>query len=47
VLDAIRPGAAAVFDDIPNNTCFDWECGDAKATAAAFKMRLMSPRSAW
>jgi aerobic carbon-monoxide dehydrogenase large subunit len=37
VLDAIRPGAAAVFDDIPGNTCFDWECGDAKATAAAFK----------
>ena len=32
VLDAIRPGAAAVFDDIPDNTCFDWECGDAKAT---------------
>ena len=36
VLDAIRPGAAAVFDEIPDNTCFDWECGDAKATAAAF-----------
>ena len=36
MLDAIRPGAAAVFDDIPNNTCFDWECGNAKATAAAF-----------
>ena len=27
---------AAVFDEIPDNTCFDWECGDAKATAAAF-----------
>ncbi len=36
MLDAIRPGAPAVFDDIPNNTCFDWECGDAQATAAAF-----------
>ncbi|HMN84705.1 MAG TPA: xanthine dehydrogenase family protein molybdopterin-binding subunit [Bauldia sp.] len=36
VLDAIRPGAAAIFDDIPDNTCFDWACGDAKATAAAF-----------
>ena len=36
VLDAIRPDAAAVFDDIPNNTCFDWECGDAAATAKAF-----------
>jgi carbon-monoxide dehydrogenase large subunit len=36
MLDAIRPGAPAVFDDIPNNTCFDWECGDAKATKAAF-----------
>ena len=32
-----KMGAAAVFDDIPDNTCFDWECGDAKATAAAFK----------
>src|SRR6516165_7200555 len=37
VLDAIRPGAAAVFDEIPNNSCFDWECGDAMATAAAFR----------
>jgi aerobic carbon-monoxide dehydrogenase large subunit len=36
MLDAIRPGAPAVFDDIPDNTCFDWECGDAAATAAAF-----------
>ncbi len=26
-----------MFDDIPDNTCFDWECGDAKATATAFK----------
>jgi carbon-monoxide dehydrogenase large subunit len=37
MLDAIRPGATAIFDDVPDNTCFDWECGDAKATAEAFK----------
>ncbi len=37
MLDAIRPGAPAIFDDIPDNTCFDWECGDAATTEAAFK----------
>ena len=37
MLDAIRPGAPAVFDEIPDNTCFDWECGDAKSTEEAFK----------
>lgn len=37
MLDAIRPGATAIFDEVPDNTCFDWECGDAKATAEAFK----------
>src|SRR5260221_863897 len=36
VLDAIRPGAAPVFDDIPDNTCFDLQCRDAQTTAAAF-----------
>ena len=24
MLDAIRPGATAIFDDVPDNTCFDW-----------------------
>jgi carbon-monoxide dehydrogenase large subunit len=37
VLDAIKPGAAAVFDDIPDNVCVDWELGDRHATEAAFK----------
>ncbi|HSW23312.1 MAG TPA: molybdopterin cofactor-binding domain-containing protein, partial [Burkholderiaceae bacterium] len=37
VLDALRPGAPAVFDDIPDNVCVDWEIGDRAATDAAFK----------
>lgn len=37
VLDAIKPGAAAVFDDIPDNVCVDWDLGDRSATEAAFK----------
>ncbi|MBN9021419.1 MAG: xanthine dehydrogenase family protein molybdopterin-binding subunit [Rhizobiales bacterium] len=37
MLDAIRPGAPAIFEEIPDNTCFDWECGDAKSTEEAFK----------
>ena len=37
VLDALKPGAPAVFDDIPDNVCVDWEIGDKAATAAAFK----------
>jgi len=36
VLDALRPGAPAVFDDIPGNLCCDWEIGDRKATDTAF-----------
>ncbi|MCW5624468.1 MAG: xanthine dehydrogenase family protein molybdopterin-binding subunit [Burkholderiales bacterium] len=36
VLDALKPGATAVFDDIPDNVCVDWEVGDAAATDAAF-----------
>jgi len=39
VLDAIRPGAAAVLTRFPNNTCFDWECGDAKATGCGVPQR--------
>jgi carbon-monoxide dehydrogenase large subunit len=37
VLDALKPGAPAVFDDIPDNICVDWEIGDKAATDAAFK----------
>jgi len=36
VLDAIKPGAPAVFDDIPGNVCVDWELGDKAATEAMF-----------
>jgi carbon-monoxide dehydrogenase large subunit len=36
VLEALRPGAPAVFDDIPDNLCCDWEIGDRRATDAAF-----------
>ncbi len=36
VMDALRPGAPAVFDDIPDNLCCDWEIGDRAATDAAF-----------
>ncbi len=34
---AIADGAAAVWDDAPDNICFDWELGDAAATDAAFE----------
>ena len=37
VLDALKPGAPAVFEDIPDNICCDWEVGDKHATEAAFK----------
>ena len=33
---AVRPGAAMVWADAPNNTCFEWERGDAAATDAVF-----------
>ncbi|MBI1396270.1 MAG: molybdopterin-dependent oxidoreductase [Betaproteobacteria bacterium] len=36
VLDALKPGAPVVFDDIPDNVCVDWEVGDALATERAF-----------
>lgn len=43
VLDAVvdaakatQPGAPLVFDDVPGNTCFDWELGDRQKTAEAF-----------
>jgi aerobic carbon-monoxide dehydrogenase large subunit len=36
--DAVAPGAAKLFDHIPNNVVFDWDndLGDAAATDAAF-----------
>jgi carbon-monoxide dehydrogenase large subunit len=37
VLDALKSGAPAVFQDIPDNICCDWEVGDRHATDAAFK----------
>ena len=35
--DAVREGAPAVWDEAPDNTCFDWEIGDRAATDAAFE----------
>ncbi|SKA11900.1 carbon-monoxide dehydrogenase large subunit [Enhydrobacter aerosaccus] len=36
VLEALRPGAPMLFDDVPGNLCCDWELGDAVATKQAF-----------
>ncbi len=33
--DALKPDAPLVFEDIPNNTCYDWELGDKEATDKA------------
>ncbi len=32
----VEPGAPLVWDDAPNNVCFDWRTGDAAATERAF-----------
>ena len=37
VLGALQSGAAAIFDEIPDNICYDWDIGDREATEAAFK----------
>ncbi|MDU6494592.1 xanthine dehydrogenase family protein molybdopterin-binding subunit, partial [Bradyrhizobium sp.] len=37
VLDAVRPDAPQLFDDVPNNVCCDWELGDKAAVEAAFR----------
>jgi carbon-monoxide dehydrogenase large subunit len=37
VLDAIKPGAPLLFDDVPGNLCCDWALGDRAATDAAFR----------
>ncbi len=36
VLDAVRPDAPLLFDDVPGNLCCDWEMGDRAAVDAAF-----------
>ena len=41
--DAIKPGAAQLFDEAPANTCYEWEIGDKPATDAAFaKAKLVA-----
>jgi len=37
MLEAIRPDAPLVYDDVPGNLCFEWDVGDKAATEAAFK----------
>jgi aerobic carbon-monoxide dehydrogenase large subunit len=37
VLKALDPGAPTIFDEIPDNVCYDWELGDRDATEAAFR----------
>src|SRR6185503_2655488 len=34
--DAVKPGAAQLFDEAPGNQCYDWHIGDGAATDAAF-----------
>jgi carbon-monoxide dehydrogenase large subunit len=36
LVSASAEGAPAVWDDAPDNVCFDWEIGDAAATDEAF-----------
>ncbi len=36
VLEAVKPGAPALFEDVPGNLCCDWELGDKATTEAAF-----------
>ncbi len=35
--DAAKPGAPQVWDEAPNNNCYDWHIGDPATTDAAFK----------
>jgi carbon-monoxide dehydrogenase large subunit len=37
LVDALKPGAPRVFDEVPDNLCCDWELGDSAATDAAFR----------
>ena len=34
---AITAGAPQIFEDVPNNTYFDWELGDKGATDSALE----------
>ena len=50
-IDAIKPGAAQVHDDVPGNVLFNWSIGDQAATDKAFagaykvvKQRLVNHR---
>ncbi len=36
VVEAVKPGAPQLYDDVPGNLCCDWAVGDEAATAAAF-----------
>jgi aerobic carbon-monoxide dehydrogenase large subunit len=36
MVEAIRPGAPRLYDEVPDNICFDWEIGNKAATDAAF-----------
>lgn len=33
--EAVRPGAAQLHENAPNNICMDWSCGDREATEKA------------
>lgn len=35
-LEAVKPGAPQLYDDVPANLCCDWELGSKAATDAAF-----------
>jgi aerobic carbon-monoxide dehydrogenase large subunit len=37
LLNALKPGAPVIFDEIPDNICYDWDLGDREATEAAFE----------
>jgi aerobic carbon-monoxide dehydrogenase large subunit len=34
---ALKVGSPVIFDEIPDNTCYDWDLGDLRATDAALK----------
>ncbi len=36
VLEAVKPGAAPVHDEVLGNVCYDWHIGDKAVTEAAF-----------
>src|SRR5580700_4989771 len=36
--EAIKPGNPQLFDNAPNNICFDWQLGDRAAVDAAFAL---------